>query len=126
MEENLAGIYKEKLDKEANKGAILASFYWSAMDLEYNPKDIIMFNKLLKMYGRDAVFISILEIYDMPDVDLTNIYGLLAFFCKKYFSSRNKPNEFIDINKLSKSIEKAKSRRKTFIKEFKNEFESRE
>lgn len=83
MTENLSELFYEKLHKENNPGAVLARFYCEIFNLQWSAQKIITFNKLLKVYNRDTIFFAILDCYDMPNVTHDNIYGLLAYFCKK-------------------------------------------
>jgi hypothetical protein len=93
MSENLADFYFQKLYTEKNVGLLLARFYCEAFDLQINKSIIITFNKLLKMYGRETIFFSIMDMYDMENINHDKIYPLITYLCKRRMEKKY-GNEF--------------------------------
>ena len=97
-EENIAETYLDGLKDETNPGALLARFYAELYSQPYNPQLIILINRLIKVYGRETTFYSILSIENMKDLDHSNIYPLLRYMCNKRLESKSKPtNELVDL-----------------------------
>jgi len=97
-EENIAETYLDRLKDETNPGALLARFYAELYSQPYNPQLIILINRLIKVYGRETTFYSILSIENMKDLDHSNIYPLLRYMCNKRLESKSKPtNELVDL-----------------------------
>lgn len=83
ISENLADLYYEKLSDSGNPGVTLAQFYGSVFGLDVSKKEVIMFNRLLKIYGRFLVYFSILDMTTVRDLNTENPFGLLSFFARK-------------------------------------------
>jgi hypothetical protein len=90
MEENLAEEFITKLASTEDSGNILTQFYSRAFDFPFDGRMIGMFRKLIKMYGRYTVFFSLIDIYEMPDVNHQKIFGLIQYFCKKRLEGKSK------------------------------------
>lgn len=113
--ENSAEFFYEKLKSDSNPGAILASFYCSLYDIPVSKSEIIMCNRLIKVFGRFTLFFSILDMSgsypDKPD----NTYPLLYTICKRKFESAHgasviQSREPLDsfINSITKDINRQK------------------
>ena len=90
--ENLLELYWEKLEKEAsNPGNVITRFYSALFDIPTSKKQIIMFNKLIKLYGRYIVFYSVLDLVSIKELKHDNLYGLLHVMCRNRFE-RAHPN----------------------------------
>jgi hypothetical protein len=83
--EGLVDIYYKKLQEEQNPGLILTRFYCELFGLPFAPSLIAKLNKLIKLYGKQALFFAILDISNNDNIDHTTSYGLLAYICKKRF-----------------------------------------
>lgn len=103
MEEELAQhFYNKLLQPKANPGLILAQFYATFYKLGLDQKLIGQFGKLVKLYGRNAVFLALLDVFDVDDVTHENIIRLVVYFVKDRLVSRFTHQENVD---LSSSIE---------------------
>lgn len=118
--ENSTEFYYEKLKSDNNPGAILAAFYSSLYDIQTTKSEIMMCNRLIKIFGRFTVFFSILDMAgtypNRPEV----VYPLLYTICKRKFESAHgdsiiQARESLDsfINNMNKEISK---QRKSKIK----------
>lgn len=82
--ENILKKYRDELNATTNPASVLSRFYCEALNQHNSVEVIKMFNRLNTMYGRQLAFNAILNLYDMSAVvDFTDIYPLLAYFCKK-------------------------------------------
>jgi hypothetical protein len=117
VEENLVNVYKKQMEENINPGYILSLFYCELFDLgKPGPVLIGTITRLVKLYGREIVFYSILDMTDMENLDHNNIIRLLSYFCKKH-ALQEAPSKYDD---LSKDLEKLKSLQlKNQEKEFK-------
>ncbi len=97
MNENLSEIYLEKLKTEKNIGLLLAKFFCELFGIPLTKEKIITFNKLIKLYSKENIFFSVLDCYDMPDVNTEKVYPLLGYFCKKRLESKIKEIH-VDVN----------------------------
>jgi hypothetical protein len=115
MAEGLADSYFEKLNSDTNPGATLAKFYSELFNLTYGVKTVVMFNRLVKLYGKTNVFFSILEIGDTADH--TNIYGLINYICKKRLekSSSSTPVDLLEDTVIASEKKVKKALKTTLI-----------
>ena len=112
MTDNLSEIYLEKLKTEQNSCLILAKFFCELFTLPLARDKIIIFSKLVKAYSKEDIFFSILDCYDMDNVNTNKIYPLLVYFCKKRLEEKTKTLRE-DINLSSTSDEILKKIKKT-------------
>jgi hypothetical protein len=93
--ENLyADYWMHIVDAESHEvPKLLTRLYGNAMDIQ-NPGYLYpTFSKLCKMYGRDAVFYSILDTYDMEDLkNRERPYPILAYFCRRHVEEKTLPS----------------------------------
>lgn len=109
MSENLAETYLTKLRSESNPVALLVKFYAELFTLPFDSKLIGPMSKLVKIYGREAVFFSILSIENMENLKHDNIYPLLRFICTKRLEEKPQQVQYTD---LSKYVEEAENKAK--------------
>jgi hypothetical protein len=81
LPENVVELYFSKLKTAQNPGVILAQFYNSVMGVEVGRSEIILFSKLVKLWGRTAVFFAVVDISRI-DTPKEFPYGLLHHICK--------------------------------------------
>jgi hypothetical protein len=113
--ENIADLYYEKLEKAESPGKLLAKFYEGICDKPGSIQNIVLFNKLVKVYGKYIPFFAILDLYSF-DGEVTSPYGLLSFYCKRRMEQKmavvvlNDAYKPLDgnINKILEQIEKQK------------------
>jgi DNA-binding XRE family transcriptional regulator len=90
MTEDIAGKYFSILRTSTNPGLELARLYCEMFSLDMNPKIVMMMNKLIKLYGRNLVFLATTDLYWVENLDLSkSIFPLLKFLCKKRFQIEN-------------------------------------
>lgn len=116
--ENSAEYYYEKLKSSISPGAVIAALYCSSYGTEVGRSEIIMFNRLIKMFGRFTVFFAVIDmigsIQNKPDESYPYIYAI----CKRKFeaahgASSTQAREPLDkfLNDLDKQIEKVKAKK---------------
>lgn len=96
MTEGIIGKYLEELSETTNPGVHLAKFYWEAVRVEPDVKDIRMFNKFISLYGRERVFYAIVSIANIEKVNTENIYGLVKYFLDKEIRGKIKPTDSLE------------------------------
>ncbi len=114
MEENLAQDYFEKVMEQKQPGGYMVKLFCDMLEIDPSPKErttyLIMFNKYIKLYGREISYMSLLDMLDM-ELDLTRgIYPLYSYLCKKRWVEK--------VNKAGMSFSKD-------LHEFIKEMESR-
>ncbi|KKM19645.1 hypothetical protein LCGC14_1653520 [marine sediment metagenome] len=123
--ENLIDLYYEKLHKTKNPGNLISRFYWELFSIPPNRTNIIMFNKFIKLYGRNLVFFSTVDLFYIDKLDHTNLYGIFRYLINKRLERRyGKSNVNIPID-LTRSIKKMQKDIKKLKKkeiEFENPF----
>ena len=116
--ENSAEFYYEKLKTSISPGAIVAALYCSSYNIEVGRSQIIMFNRLIKMFGRFTVYFSVIDMLgsmqEAPDEPYPYIYTI----CKRKFEAshgefNSQSRESLDkfIADLDKQIEKQKGKK---------------
>lgn len=108
------------MNSSINPGAILAAMYCSLYGLEITRSEIMMCNRLVKVFGRTTVFFSILDMFGSYPAVQQNVRPLLYAICKRRFetahvnsivSSRENLDNYVS-NKM-KEIEKVKKQKIT-------------
>lgn len=83
--EELAKEYYNKIYTSNNKSAVLTDFFCNLFSLTKDASYYVMFSKLVKLYGVEAVFNAIIDVYGMDNLNLqTNLYPLFNTICKRY------------------------------------------
>ncbi len=114
MNENLSEIYLEKLKTEKNTGLVLAKFFCELFDIPLTKEKIILFSKLVKLYSKENLYFSILDCFDIENVNTEKIYPLIVYLCKKRLENRSKEirtdfslsDQSFDIKKKIKLVHK--------------------
>lgn len=85
--ENSSEFFYEKLKGSESPGVILASLYASLYEIQPSRREVIMCNKLVKVFGRFTVFFSIIDMAGSYPENVENPYALLYTICKRKFES---------------------------------------
>jgi hypothetical protein len=88
MSENLIDSFYEVIMNEPNPGSNVTKFYCSLFDQKFDVKLLKMFNKFIKLYGREIVFGSVIDVFSVNEVDHTNIFPLVRYFCVKRYDAK--------------------------------------
>lgn len=84
--ENQAEFYYEKLKVSVNPGQVLLEFFREMTGKEAGRSEIIMINRLIKMFGRFTVYFAIMDLSKYESDKITgNLYPLLYTICKGRF-----------------------------------------
>jgi hypothetical protein len=109
--EDLGNTYIQKVETADNPGAVLTKFYSELFDFPYDVRMIGQFNKLVKLYGRFTVFLSLMDMYDIQDLNHQKIFSLITYLCKRRFNTENSnavSNMQDEIKEHEKRIKEAK------------------
>lgn len=82
--ENQAEFYYEKLKSQANPGSVLLEFFRELTGLGGGRSEIIMINRLMKLFGRFTVYFAIMDLSKIERLE-GNLYPLLYTICKNRF-----------------------------------------
>lgn len=110
MEERASYYYKQLMASKKPQ-TILTNLFCELFDLTPDASYFIMFSKLIKLYGREAVFNALLDIYGIENLNLNNLYPLFNSICKKYAISqvdvsKNLLDELTEVKKQKKKPNK--------------------
>lgn len=84
--ENQAEFYYERLKSQLNPGQVLLEFFREMTGLEAGRSEIIMINKLIKIFGRFTVYFGIMDLSKNDKLGTGgNLYPLLYTICKNRF-----------------------------------------
>lgn len=87
--ENIADHYYKLLKDTTKPGVELANMYNAIFDIKLERKHYMMFNKLVRLYGRFNVFSAMLVIAGKDDVNhKESLIPLFTWICKKGYESR--------------------------------------
>jgi|WetSurMetagenome_2_1015567.scaffolds.fasta_scaffold270416_3 hypothetical protein len=104
LEENVAEKWKEQLHTTEKPAELLSTMANTVMGLTGN--HIITMRKLVKIYGRMAVYYSILDTIGMTVEG--DPLRLLSFFCKKRLEAKPVPNNIISVDEIKEKIAEMK------------------
>jgi len=105
MPEGLINIYLKKIitDNEPNPGKILAKFFWELFEIAPRTQDIIMFNKLVKLFGREIVFETVVDSYNIDGIDFSkSLYPLFLAIAKRKIGNDTTTSN--DLSEYFKSV----------------------
>lgn len=114
--ENQAEFFYEKLKASVNPGQVLLEFYRDIVSENAGRSEIIMINKLIKLFGRFTVYFALMDLSKYENKDLSgNIYPLVYTICKSRFEKIH--NESFSptqepLDKLLKELEKEREKAK--------------
>jgi hypothetical protein len=111
--ENLAEFYFRDLYTTNTPVRNLTGFLCSVLNKKAERGDYSRIGRLVKMYGREAVFFTILDVYDFAEKVDENYYPLLVSMCKKRlkrkYDQQIRP-EYQDFDSLLKSLERKRKK----------------
>lgn len=87
--------YTRLTNDKQNAPKILTVFFCDLFSVPFSPDRLIMFSKLVKLYGADIVFNAIIDLYGSTSLDPNgNLFSLFNYICKNYlFRKDNIPND---------------------------------
>lgn len=113
--ENQAEFYYEKLKVSINPGQVLLEFFREMTNKEAGRAEIIMINRLIKMFGRFTVYFAIMDLSKYEGRLDDNIYPLLYTICKGRFERIHVETFSVShesLDKYLKEIEKERQKAK--------------
>lgn len=126
IEEELAQYFYDKLlQPKANPGLILSQFYATFYKLELDQKLIGQLGRLVKLYGRNMVFLALLDVFDIDEVKHEHIIGLITYLVKDRLVSRFAHQENIDLTgSIEQTMKDLKKVQKNPAEEVDNPFDA--
>lgn len=101
--ENISEFYYERLQTTTNPGLELARMFGSVFERDVGKSELILFNRLLRLYSRFTLYFAILDLASMKDLDFNNLFPIISYFCKKRLEQRqNSP--LISFESLEKNV----------------------
>lgn len=119
--ENIAEEFYAKLTDNNNPGLLLATFFSIMFNEDLKVDNIKLFNRLIKIYGRESVFFSILDCTGVRDFTVNDPFGIISYFCKKRLQNKKDAEKILDVSKIEKDIDKLKKMKRR--KKLENPFE---
>ncbi len=83
--ENQAEFFYEKLKVTTNAGQVLLEFFREMTNKDAGRSEIILINRLIKMFGRFTVYFAIMDLSKYKDKLEGDLYPLLYTICKSRF-----------------------------------------
>lgn len=110
--ENELEFYYEKLKDSTSPTNILLALFQGITGISPTRSEVIMVNKLVKLFGRFTVFFSIVDLSKYEKLE-GNVYPLLYTICKNRFESSHHDSSVVAfeslqgrLNLIEKEIEK--------------------
>ncbi len=112
--ENIAEFYYNRLATDPNPAKVLTELYFHVTGKNTTKSEIIMYNKLIKIFGKYTAFFSTLDLGKYEEGEITGTpYALLYTICKSRFE-RQTGNSLIPafepLDKLVEQIEEEKEK----------------
>jgi hypothetical protein len=112
--ENQAEFFYEKLKVSINPGQVLLEFYRDVVNENAGRSEIIMINRLVKLFGRFTTYFSIMDLSKYDSKDLTgNLFPLLYTICRSRFERTHSISMDVSqepLDKLLKELEKEREK----------------
>jgi hypothetical protein len=91
VSENLVDIYYKQLiiDNCPEPGKILSKFYWELFSIPPSVGDIMVFNKLIKLFGREIAFETVVDTYGVNGVNTDKaLWPLFLAIAKRKYEAK--------------------------------------
>lgn len=110
--ENEAEFYYEKLKISTEPGKVIREFYRHMLDKDTGKSEIIMINRLVKMFGRFTVYFGIMDLSKYQSDQLNgNLYPLLYTICKNRFEKIHTETFSVSHESLDKYLKEIQKER---------------
>jgi len=111
--ESLAEFYYDQLINSDNKVSVLVTFF----SVLFNPPaigglDYARFNRLVKIYGYNNIFYSLLDMAEVENVNLETYQRLLSYFAKRRLEQILVPIPTNMLDGRVKEVEKSLNRKR--------------
>jgi hypothetical protein len=102
-------------------GRLIYDFYRVMFERKWNTKDLILFRKAVKLFGRSLVFFSVLKLtrQDEEKINHSNIYRFIHYLCTEELKG-NKV-DYRDLSEYSDRMEELKKRKLSVQDTYKND-----
>ena len=124
MDENIVTVFYDRLADAKNPASFLVGLYAQIFSLPFDAKLIPQVAKLVKLFGRKNVFLSIVDLAFVKQFNpKENCYPLLSYICKRRLSeyvddAYNDRNPVVDVDKVFEKIDKQLRRKLRFRSPF--------
>lgn len=113
-DESIIQEYYKELNNADEIGKYIEKFYSTLFKLTFSVERVMMFYRLVRGYGRNIVFLSIVDIYNSTkEIDHTNIYPLLVYICKKSLLGSVSSSDSISLSSTIEEIMEKLEKQKT-------------
>ena len=110
--ENEAEFYYEKLKAATDSGKVLREFFRAMTGKDTGRTEIIMINRLIKMFGRFTVYFGIMDLSRYPTEKLIgDLYPLLYTICKSRFEKIHTETFSVSHESLDKYLKEIQKER---------------
>lgn len=101
--ESLAEHYYQKIKESTNPAPILVAMYKDLFDIDKIDSNVYaIFSKLVKIYGSELIYFSLLDCTDVPNVELNSVpINLITYFAKRRLGELINLNSFPDLTSLA-------------------------
>lgn len=101
--------YFDQLKNSDNKMKVLVSFYIYLFGENKKVNIYSTMAKLIKVYGYEIIFWSLLDCYDSTSLNMDNPYGILAYMAKERLLKKDDTLKSTDLTEFAKEQEKISS-----------------
>lgn len=108
--ENQAEFYYEKLKSSTNPGQVLLEFFREMTSRDAGRSEIIMINRLIKVFGRFTVYFGIMDLSKIENLE-GNLYPLLYTICKNRFEKIHVESFSVSHESLDKYLKELEKER---------------
>lgn len=103
--ENSSEFYYSKLKSHEKPGVWLATFYCQLYNIDITRSEIMLFNRLLKMFDRFLIFNSIMDMFGSKPERIEDPYSYLFAICQRRFETVYTDSTLQSRRSLDKYIE---------------------
>lgn len=104
--EDSSNYYYNQLAKSDNPGVVLATFYCEQYNKKFTRSEVIMFNRLLRMFNRFLVFFATVDAIGSNPNGMENPYPYIFRICKTRFESSYQDSSIHARESLDKYLQK--------------------
>lgn len=103
--ESIFDKYKDDLERGDRLNITLSRIYGEMFNQKAGQSTFAMFGKICKVYSKREILLALLDMYDMDNINHSNVYPLIVWFIKKRLDNKLPKEPDNDLNAQAKRLQ---------------------